>query len=348
MYQKFTKKALILAAAIFLLWLTAGYLVPIGAPFLLGAGLALAAEPMVRLLDEKLRLPRFAATGIGVSLVFILSIAAVIFLLGLLVRQLRSLSGILPQLEYAVAQGTALLRNRLLSIAQKMPGSIHSVMTPLVEKLFSGSSALFEQAAMRIPQIATGLLGGLSEGMLGMLTGIISGYMISSRLPALRQWLRARLPSSFREKFLPALKGFRRALGGWIVAELKLAGIAFVMLSIGFFLLQIPNSLLWAGLITLVDAFPILGVGTVLVPWSLMCLLQGEVARGVGLLGIYAVIWLVRSVLEPKLVGKELGLDPLVTLIAIYAGFRLWGILGMLLAPILAMAVTQIAKGMNA
>jgi predicted PurR-regulated permease PerM len=102
-----------------------------------------------------------------------------------------------------------------------------------------------------------------------------------------------------------------------------------------------------AALITLVDAFPVLGVGTVLVPWSILRFVQNDYVLGIGLLALYAAIWLVRSVLEPRLLGKELGLDPLVTLIAIYAGFRLWGLGGMLLTPILAMAVTQIVKQME-
>ena len=70
--------------------------------------------------------------------------------------------------------------------------------------------------------------------------------------------------------------------------------------------------------------------------------MQGDSARGIGLLGIYGAATLIRSALEPKLVGKHLGLDPLVTLIALYAGYKLWGLMGMLLAPLLAVAATQV------
>ena len=88
-----------------------------------------------------------------------------------------------------------------------------------------------------------------------------------------------------------------------------------------------------------VDAFPILGTGTILVPWSLVCLLQHNSGKALGLLGLYALTALTRSTLEPKLVGRQLGLDPLLTLIALYTGFRLWGILGMFLMPMLAITV---------
>ena len=89
------------------------------------------------------------------------------------------------------------------------------------------------------------------------------------------------------------------------------------------------------------DALPVLGTGTVLVPWSLVCLLQGDTVRGIGLLGVYAAASLTRSVLEPRFIGRQLGLDPLVTLLAMYAGYRLWGLAGMILAPLLAVTVTQ-------
>jgi predicted PurR-regulated permease PerM len=111
---------------------------------------------------------------------------------------------------------------------------------------------------------------------------------------------------------------------------------------VGFWLLGISRSLVLAGLIAILDAFPVLGVGTVLIPWALLCLLREETIRGIGLLALYAVVWLSRSILEPRLIGKGLGLDPLVTLMAIYAGWKLWGISGMLLAPILALTVAQV------
>ena len=81
-----------------------------------------------------------------------------------------------------------------------------------------------------------------------------------------------------------------------------------------------------------------------MIPWSVICLLQGETARGAGLLGLYAVVWLIRSVLEPRLLGKELGLDPLVTLLAMYAGYKLFGFLGMILSPLLAVAAVRLLK----
>ena len=92
------------------------------------------------------------------------------------------------------------------------------------------------------------------------------------------------------------------------------------------------------------DILPILGVGTVLLPWSLVSFLQGNNVLALGLLGVFAAVWLVRSVLEPKLIGSELGLDPLITLACIYGGFRIWGIPGMLLSPVAAISIVQLRR----
>lgn len=313
-------------------------LIPISIPFLLGLGLAIAAEPAVAWLHRHLKLGRGLAAGFGVTGVFVLSAAMLTILLSLLLRQLGHLADLLPDVTEAISQGTALLKQWLLSLAQKAPAGVRQVVIGMVDPLFKDSSGLLRQAAGKIPQIAGNALGHLSHGLVGIITAVLSAYMISARLPQLRQ----RIPQQWTDRFLPAVTGFRKALGHWLLAQGKLAGVTLMLLSVGFLVLKIPNALLWAVLVTMVDFLPILGVGTVLVPWSLVCYLQGDVPKAVGLLGIFLVVWLVRSVLEPKLVSKELGLDPLITLLCIYAGFRLWGIAGMLLAPVVAICVLQL------
>ena len=98
-------------------------------------------------------------------------------------------------------------------------------------------------------------------------------------------------------------------------------------------------------LTAVVDAVPLLGTGTVLVPWALVSFLSGEPVRAVGLLGGYVTALLTRSALEPKLLGRQLGLDPLAALVALYIGFRLWGFGGMILAPILTVTARELCRG---
>ena len=136
----------------------------------------------------------------------------------------------------------------------------------------------------------------------------------------------------------------KKALGGWLKAQVKLSGVIFLIVTVGFFLLRIHRAMFWAVIVALVDAVPMLGTGTVLIPWCLVCFAQGENVRAMGLLGLYVTAMLTRSALEPKLVGRQLGMNPLLTLLALYAGYRLWGVGGMILAPVLAVVTCQLIR----
>ena len=334
--------ALCLTLSLLGVWLFMGYFLPIGLPFLLGALLALSAEPAVKFLCRRFSIPRTAAGAVAVSGVCILSATALTFLLALLVRQSQQLVHRLPSLAQSLTDMLAQLQALLDSLILRLPPGLQPLFGGLTEGFFQNGGALLEQAAMQLPKLITALLGFLSKGMLGLITGIISAYMLSARMPALDAWWQQHQPPQWSGRWKPALLSLRRSLAGLLLAECKLAALAFGLLAAGFGILGISRWLATAFWIALVDAFPLLGVGTVLIPWALFCLLRRETVRGVGLLALYAVVWLSRSILEPRLVGKGLGLDPLVTLVAIYAGWKLWGIGGMLLAPILALTVAQV------
>lgn len=344
MRENIRKTAVHLCFFAVFLWIGVKYLLPLCLPFLLGAGLALAAEPGTYVLHRRLKLPRNLAGTISVSVVFLLGGALLVLLLGLLNRQAQRLEDLLPQLEQSVQAGYNTLRDWLLSLAGRLPNRTGAAATQVLNSLFSDGASLLGKAAIQIAGLAGSLLGKLSNGLMWLLTVIISGYMIAPRLPQIRQWCSQKAASLRNSRMLPATSQLRKALAGWLLAEAKLAGITLVFLCVGFFLLRVEHAFVWAVLTTLVDAFPVLGVGTILLPWCIVCLLQGNTARGIGILALYGVIWLTRSILEPKLLGKELGLDPLVTLFAIYAGWKFLGLTGLLLAPLLALVAVQFTK----
>lgn len=325
-------------------WVFLRYGLPVLLPFLLGAALALAAEPLVGVLDRRLRLPRFAAAGIGVTAVFVLLIALLVMLTALLIREAGQLARIMPELVGSIRQGMGSLEGWLLGMSEKAPEGVQTVLKGSVVRLFSGSDATMDRFVDRLLGVAAEVLGWVTSGALTFATAVLAAFMISAKLPKIRLWLRERTPDVWREQYLPAAKGLKTALFGWLMAQLKLSGITLVLLLAGFWMLQIHHAPVWAAGVALVDAIPVLGTGTVLIPWSVICLLQGETVRGAGLLGLYAVVWLVRSVMEPRLLGKELGLDPLVTLLAMYAGFKLLGLVGMILTPLLAVAVVRLLR----
>jgi sporulation integral membrane protein YtvI len=278
---------------------------------------------------------------------FVLLIALLVMLAALVIREAGQLARIMPDLAGSIRQGLGSLEGWLLGLSEKAPEGVQGVLKGSVVRLFSGSDATMDRFADRLLGVAAEVLSWVTSGALTFGTAVLAAFMISAKLPKIRLWLRERIPGVWWERYLPAVKGMKNALIGWLMAQLKLSGITLVLLLAGFWMLQIPHAPIWAAGVALVDAIPVLGTGTVLIPWSVICLLQGETVRGAGLLGLYAVVWLVRSVMEPRLLGKELGLDPLVTLLAMYAGFKLLGLGGMILSPLLAVAVVRLLRTLD-
>lgn len=339
------RKFCLIFAAFFALWLGIRYLLPLVFPFLLGAVLALIAEPMTSFFCKKCRMPRPAAAGIGVSMTFCFLFMLALILGALIVRELGVLAGILPDLEETAKTGLSALSGWLQGLTRFAPDGLRSYLNQNIADFFSGGTAVLDKTVKYLLGLASGILSHVPDSAFSLGTAVVASFMISAKLPKIRSFLSSRLPKARFRGFFDAAKRVKAALGGWLLAQVKLSGVTFGILTVGFLILGIPYGPLWAFVVALVDAFPVLGTGTVLIPWALICFLQGSQARAIGLLGVYAVVALTRSALEPKLVGKQLGMDPLATLFALYAGYKIWGLGGMIIAPILSVAVMQLVPG---
>lgn len=319
-------------------WFGLKFLLPVALPFLLGGLLAMAAEPAVSFGVKRLRLPRTVATGAGITL-SILLLGGILAVVGAVtVRQLGNLTNKLPDMETAL--NTA--KNVLLSAADNAPDRLRALVQNTVHETLDDGAAFVSGFAGKLPGALSALLSGVGSSALGIGTGVLAAFLISARMPDLKQKLSQRLPQSWRDKYLPALRRLSHCLGGWLKAQGKLALVTWGIVTVGFWLLGMSKAPAWAAMVALVDAVPVLGTGTVLVPWALVCFLQKNTLRAVGIACIYAVAAITRTVLEPKVIGRHLELDPLVTLVAMYAGFRFFGIGGMLFMPILASAAKSI------
>lgn len=327
-----------------LVWLGGKLLLPFAFPFLLGTGLALAAEPGVRLGTDRLRLPRGLAAGLGVSLTLVLLGAIVLFLGSLAVRELGSLANHVPE---TLHQSSAVLQGWLTELSYKAPAQVQPVLTRSVENFFQNSAGLTDQAVRKVPGLLSGLLEKVPGKAMSIGTGVLSGYFISARLPKLKTWTENRLPPVYYETFLPSVRRLRTALGKWLLAQGKLMAVTYGIVTVGFLFLGIPYAPAWALLVAAVDAVPLLGTGTVLVPWALVRFLQADPVQGFGMLALYALAAVTRTVLEPRFFGKHLGLDPLVMLVFLYFGYRLWGFWGIVISPLLAAATKVLTEPIN-
>jgi len=328
--QKIVQTAAVLGLGAAGVWVFLRLLGPVLLPFAIGGAAALAAEPLVK----RLRLPRWMASSAGVTGVYLLIVLAAVLLCQFACRELGELARKLPQLVQSLEEPMEALRQRLLILAGKFPDGIGAAMEESVRKLFQNGAGLAERLYSRVFDVASAVLGKLPDVALFLLTALLSGFMISGQLPKLRRLWHNRIPPVWQRNLSAVGRRLRVTIGGWCVAQVKLVGVTFLVLTAGFLILSLPYPLLLAALLALLDALPVLGVGAVLIPWSLWMFLQGQTGTGVGLVCIYGAAALLRTALEPRLLGKQIGLDPLLTLLAIYAGYRFLGLAGMIVFPI--------------
>ena len=318
------------------------YLLPPLLPLLIAILLATAIEPAVRWLICQLRLSRPAASGLC-CVVLIGGLLTFVTVLGTLaLRELRTLTVQTPEVLSELTAALDALRARVQIYAFTLPVDIADILFESLDNL---------------PVLAADILGAISrwlvsrlgefaqstpDALLFTVTTALGSYFTSAEYPELSELLKARIPAPW----LPRLRSLRTALaeslGAMLRAQFILMCMTFAELLIAFTLLRVEYALLTALLLAILDALPVIGTGTVLIPWGLLALAQGDRALGAGLLISYCAVTLVRNLAQAKLVGDELGLRPIAALAAIYIGFKCFGVAGMLLAPIAALLVKQL------
>ncbi len=317
------------------LWLTAKVLLPIGLPFLIGWGLARLSRPL-----RPKRFPRILSALFGVTALFAL-LGLVLWLLGyFLFGQMERISHNFPAFLESLGGPVRDLQASLLRLASRLPASIAPAAVEWVEKLFAGSSVLLSSLSKWVLDWAGNLLAFVPDLLLFVLTALLSSYFFALEEEKITALLRRHLPEQWRNRGQALWKRLKSSLKGYCKAQIYLSGLSLLLCFAG--LLILGKSPLWAIPIALVDALPVFGAGTVLIPWGIVLLLQGSRFAGLGMLLLYAVISVTRTVMEPRFLGRQIGLHPLLTLLSLYAGFRLFGFWGLLLLPVGVMLLKQL------
>ena len=332
--SRFVRLGGLLVLAGLLLWLFLALLLDWALPFLAGFALAALLEPSVRLLTDRLRLPRWAAAGLCTLLLFLTLTGGLALLLWRLWLALAPLLQELPELlaPFAAAGERLSLWTRRLLVGA--PPELRPTIQKVLDTLSQQAAALPGRLSAAAAGQAAALLSVLPQWGLGLFTTTLATCFTSAGRPALMAFLRRLIPPERQTDVCAGLARLRAAATGWLRAQGLLALFTFSLLALGLALLGVPSPLFSAAVAALTDALPILGAGLVLLPWAGLSLLSGDLPLGLGLLGLWALAVSARSLLEPRLVGRQAGLPPLAALLAMYLGFRALGVAGMVLAPL--------------
>ena len=311
-------------------------------PFLVALGLSAITEPLVQKVRRKLRVRRSFAAAVVTTLLLLTIGGAAALLLIRLVLELQTWSNRLPEAVEQFPQIWNALLDRVDSWYTSCPVFLRSGLDGMAQQLMTEGPSLAGTVSTWVMEGASALLAALPSAGLFLVTTVLAIYFTSLSYPAILSFLKRQLPESWQKRCRSAAQCCRSTILKWLRAELLLILITFLLLLAGFTWMGLDFALLAAAFTALVDALPVLGVGAVLIPWSVLSLLLGNTERGLALLALYAVTSLTHSLVEPRLLAGQADLPPISALLAMYVGFRFLGVGGMILFPVFLLLVKQL------
>lgn len=333
--QKFIIDVMFVAVVLALAYIGIKYLAVWLMPFLVGLVLALILQRPVDWVTRRTGLKHTLVAPVVtlILLVLIVALMTVVFICatGEAVKFISSLPG---WFQTTAPHVISVISQRLEVIIQALPQEWEAQIRDIAYQGLKTMQSRVGTMSAGILSLAANSAANLPGLLVRFIITVVATFFLCSEFGQVRAFFWRQVPEKYRMLAGEAWTTFAHTFGQMVKSYLLIMFITFCELAVGLTLMRVEYSLLLAVLIAVVDIFPVIGTGTVLIPWGLIALLTGNMALGLGILLLYVIITVVRNVLEPRIVGKRIGLHPLVTLILMYLGLHLFGIPGMFLLPL--------------
>lgn len=301
-------------------------------PFIIGWIIAWIASPLVRFFEEKLKFKRKAGSAFVIVVVIGLVVLGIYLIGSRLVDQIIGLVNDLPSMWKSVEEDFADIAKRLGVIYARFPQDMQDTLNGITEEANTYIGDVLGQIST--PTIAA--VGNFAKQLPSVLIGIVmcllSSYFFVADRCQVNEWIHSHAPRSLVERFSMMKRSIVKSVGGYFKAQLKIEIWMYLLLVIGLSILKVDYALLIAFGIALLDFFPFFGTGTVMVPWAIIKILSADYKMAIGLLIIWGGGQLARQIIQPKIVGDSMGVPPIPTLFLLFIGYKLGGVLGMIVA----------------
>ena len=311
------------------------YLLNLLLPFVIALLVAWLLRPLGRLYRQ--RAPKLASALIVVTVLLfylLLGVLAMLLLVDLLTGLAQYL-GKLPELyTQTIEPGLRNLYANARDLAARFDPSVADVVNMVLPQVISSVGGAVTNFSVTAVGKLTGLVTALPSVLISALIAVIASFFTAVSYDGMKAFLQRNLPAKFTETAGYAIRSFRNIIRQYGKSYLLVMLITFGELTLGLLIIGVRRAILLAALIAIFDIFPVVGAGAILLPWAVISLIQGKTLQALGLLILYVVILVVRQFLEPKVVGKQVGLPPLVTLACMFVGTSLFGAWGLFGLPI--------------
>ena len=322
-------------------FLAGKYLLAVFVPFIIAWVMAFFSDSVSRRIYRKLKLPKKLCSALVLASLFVIAGGLIFLSANRFITEVEKFIGRITADGGALLGGISQIAENLDGIGSHIPliGELKSSETAAVigeqaDRIISSFVKEFaSDVGAALTKFATAAVKALPSILLSVLITVIASFYFALDFATINRSIYAVLPPSVKRK-LPAIKLRTRSLAArYLKAYSILMALTFTELYAGLTVIGTDYAFLLALGISFLDVLPILGVGTVLIPWALISFIGYDFGRGVGLIVLWAAVTVIRQLTEPRIVGGTIGLHPAVTLIGMYVGFRLFGIAGMFFAP---------------
>ena len=321
-----------------LIMISIEYILPVLAPFIIAWLMAMATRHPAERLAKKIRMPE-KVIRLLMSIFLTLSVFAVA---GIIIWQI---TGAIWSFLSDVGEGSKLSRFLIRLTTPTTSADLSGMSEEMMGYIGDVLNSLLKTALGWLGELVTNVVSAVPKAFFFLVVTIISLIYFSLDLENINRLVKWILPKKV-SSFLSAVRdGIFFVVKKYIRSYLLLMAITYAVIFTGFMLLGIKHAALIAFIVSLLDLLPVIGVGTLLIPWSIIEIATDNKFVGIGLLILFVVNTVIRQLAEPKIVGKSLDLHPIVTLILLYVGYALFGIAGLVLLPVLAVSVTVALRG---
>ncbi|MBQ7096845.1 MAG: sporulation integral membrane protein YtvI [Clostridia bacterium] len=334
--RKFIVNVTYFALIVSLVFLFFKYAVVWLMPFIIGFILASIANPLVSKICGKTGINRRLCAFVVMLLEYFLIIFVVWVAIAKILGSAQAVFADLPRyFDENIVPFWNNFKITLTEISRDWPPEVLVHVSSFTDGAFESLRGLISGASEHFLSFITQTTGRIPFLFLSVVFAVLSSFFISMDYDEIRAWVKGHIPT----RLVGVVSDTKLQLGKTLLKYVKaysiILSITFVELIIGLMILRVENFLGIAAIIAVFDILPILGTGGIIIPWSLFSFASGNYFLGIGLLVLYLVIILVRNFAEPKIIGMQLGLHPLVTLLTIYVGYRFFGIIGMIGLPVM-------------
>ncbi len=310
-------------------------------PFVIGWFIAYIASPVVNWLG-RLKIVK----KLGSAIIIIGVLAGLVFLIyfagSRLWREIVALIQNMPDLYQQLESGLSDIGKTLEGVFTVLPKGIQNGWHAMVSNLDSTMGDLIGRFSEPTVAAAGNFAKKIPSVLIATIVTVISAYFFIADRDAVIAWSKKIAPDPAVRRMSMVIDNLKYAVGGYFKAQMKIMVVVFGLLLIGFVLMGVHFQILLALLIAFLDFLPFFGTGTALIPWALYKFMVGNYKLAIALMVLYAVTQLVRQLIQPKLVGDSMGLNPLVTLVLLYVGYKVGSVLGMIFAVPIGMIVINL------